>query len=48
MTLRSQKEECCSKGTQDDCSTEDSANEDDLELAFVIKKANEMMRRKFL
>ena len=34
------------KGTQDEFSSEKSTNEDD-DLAFVIKRVNKMMRKKF-
>ena len=40
------KKKCIAlKGTQDESSIEESTNEDD--LAYVIKKANKMMRKKF-
>ena len=34
------------KRIQDDSSTEESTNEDDDKLTFVIRKANKMMRKK--
>ena len=50
--IQLKKKSIALKGTQDDYSNEESTNEDDdlafvEDLAFVIKRANKMIRKKF-
>ena len=45
--LQVKKKSITLKGTQEESSIEESTNEDDNDLAFVLSKENKMMRRKF-